>query len=44
MTIYETYVKEVCSNCKNKTNCKEELRVRIDNTIKCEKYEKEKSS
>ena len=37
-TIYETYVKEICSKCKNKEDCKEELRTKIDNTIKCEKY------
>lgn len=37
-TIYEIYVKEICSKCKNKENCEEELRIKINNTIKCEKY------
>lgn len=38
--IYETYVRTVCANCKNKKECQEELRKRIDNTIKCNKYER----
>lgn len=38
-TIYETYVRTVCSICKNKDNCQEELRKRIDNSIKCFNYE-----
>ncbi len=37
--VYETFVKMVCINCKNKQSCNEELRMRIDNTIKCSKYE-----
>lgn len=40
-TIFETYARTMCKNCKNKKECKEELRKRIDNTIKCEVYEKE---
>ena len=37
--LYEEYVKNVCKNCKNKENCSEELRIKIDNSIKCDKYE-----
>ena len=37
-TIYETYVKEICNKCKNRKRCKEELRIKINTTIKCEKY------
>lgn len=40
-TIYETYVKKVCSICKNKKVCNEELKVKLDRSIKCERYEKE---
>ena len=39
--IYETYARTVCANCKNRKECREELRKRIDNTIKCDKYERE---
>lgn len=39
--IYETYARTVCANGKNKKECQEELRKRIDNTIKCNKYERE---
>lgn len=38
-TIYQTYVNEVCSICKNKEECQEELRTRLDGSIKCDKYE-----
>lgn len=38
-TIYETYTRTVCSICKNKNKCNEELRKRIDNTIQCEEFE-----
>lgn len=37
-TIYETYKRILYNNCKNKGNCKEELRKKIDNTMKCERY------
>lgn len=40
-TIYETYVREICSNCKNKKQCQEELRIKIDGSIKCGCYERE---
>lgn len=39
-TIYETYVRTICRNCINKETCNEELRKRIDNTIKCDSYER----
>lgn len=38
-TIYETYTRTVCRICKNQKECKEELRKRINNTIKCDKFE-----
>nr|DAZ47479.1 MAG TPA: hypothetical protein [Caudoviricetes sp.] len=38
--IYETYARTVCANCKNKKECQEELRRRIDGSIKCDKYER----
>jgi len=40
-TIYQTYTRTVCSICKYKEECQEELRIKINNTIKCDKYEKE---
>ena len=41
--IYQTYAREICSKCKNKQQCEEEIRVRIDKTIKCDSYEKEEN-
>ena len=38
--IYETYARIICANCKNRKECQEELRKRIDNTIKCDKYKR----
>ena len=38
--LYRLYVKEICSNCKNKEKCQEELHIRVDNTIKCYEYKK----
>ena len=35
----ETYIRTVCSICKNKTNCNKELQGRIDGTLKCDNYE-----
>lgn len=40
-TIFETFTRTVCANCKNK-ECKEELRRRIDGSIKCDEYERNK--
>lgn len=40
-TIYETYARTVCRNCKNRERCQEELIIKIDNTIKCDYYEQE---
>ena len=37
-TIYQTYTRTVCSICKNKDKCEEDLRIRLDNTIKCNEY------
>lgn len=41
-TTYEIYARELCSNCKNRKTCKEELRKRLDNTIRCDSYLKDK--
>ena len=38
--IYERFSEELCSNCKNKYKCKEELRQRLDGTLYCELYER----
>lgn len=43
-TIYDTYKKQICKNCKNKTTDLCEIRKKIDNTIKCKNYEREKTS
>ena len=40
-TTYEIYARELCSNCKNRKTCKEELRRRLDNTIRCGNYGRE---
>lgn len=39
--IYERFSEELCSNCKNKYKCEEELRQRLDGTLYCELYERE---
>lgn len=39
--IYQTYVRTICSNCKNSKQCQEELRVKIDGSLKCDYYERE---
>jgi len=41
LNLYETFVKEVCRNCKNKSICDEELNIKIDGSIKCESYQKD---
>lgn len=38
--IYEKFSEELCSNCKNKYKCTEELRQRLDGTLCCELYER----
>ena len=38
--IFESFNKKICANCKNK-DCPE-LRVRLDGSIKCNKYEHKK--
>ena len=35
--IFKQFNKEICSNCDNK-ECQEELRIKIDGSIKCDKY------
>lgn len=40
-TIFETFTRTVCANCKNRKECQEKLRRRIDGSIKCDKYERE---
>ena len=37
-TIFETYARTVCSICKNKEQCNEELHKRIDGSIKCDSF------
>ena len=39
--IFEIYTKEICTNCRNRKECQEELRKRIDGSIKCDYYERE---
>ena len=39
--IYENYTKEYCRKCKHEQKCKQDLRIRIDYTIKCDDYERE---
>lgn len=41
-TIHETFARVLCSNCKNKFKCQEELTRRLDNSVKCYKYVKDK--
>ena len=36
-SIFKTFNNEICKNCENK-NCPEELRVKIDGSIKCNEY------
>ena len=39
-SIFDIFLKEICSNCKKDKYCQEELRRRLDNTVKCYEYEK----
>lgn len=41
-TIYETYTRTLCSNCKNRNTNLCEIRKRIDGTLKCCYYVKDK--
>ncbi len=41
-TIHETFARVLCSNCRNRLKCQEELIRRLDNSIKCYKYVKDK--
>ena len=38
--IFDVFVREICSNCKKRESCQEELRRRLDNTVKCYEYER----
>ena len=37
--IFKNYIETNCKNCINEKECKEELRIRLDGTIKCNEYE-----
>ena len=39
-SIFEVFDREICSNCKKDKTCQEELRRRLDNTVKCYEYER----
>lgn len=39
---YERFKEELCTNCKDKENKDCEIRRRIDGTLYCEPYEREK--
>lgn len=41
-TIYETYIRTLCSNCKNKELNLCEIRKDIEETLKCVYYTKDK--
>lgn len=42
ISIYDTYKKHICSNCKNKHTDLCEIKRRYDNTLYCNSYDKEK--
>ena len=37
--IFKTFNKKICKNCKSE-NCPEELRVRLDGSLKCDECER----
>lgn len=41
-TIYEAFINKLCSNCANRNKNLCEIRRKIDNTLSCEYYEKDK--
>lgn len=43
-TIYETYIRTICSNCKNRKLNLCEIRKDINETLKCSYYIKEKET
>lgn len=43
-TIYETYVEEICSNCKNREQSLCNIRRNINGNLQCIYYEKEKEN
>ena len=43
-TIYETYIRQICSNCKNRKTNLCEIRKDINETLKCSYYTKDKET
>ncbi len=43
-TIYETYIRTLCSNCKNRQTNLCEIRKDINGTLKCCYYDKDKDA
>lgn len=43
-TIYETYIRQICNNCKNKKLDLCEIRNDIEGTLKCSYYIKDKET
>lgn len=43
-SIYEDFLKNTCKNCKRNQYCQEELTIKIDNSIECDKYERSDKS
>jgi len=41
-TIYETYIEEICSNCKNREESLCNIRRNVKGNLQCIYYEKEK--
>ena len=39
---FKSYSEKICSNCINKKECQEELRIRLDGSIKCDEYKRKK--
>ena len=37
--IFKVFNKKICKNCKSK-NCPEELRIKLDGSLKCDEYER----
>ncbi len=40
--IFKKFSKEICTNCINRKECQEELRIKLDGSVKCDRYEREK--
>ena len=39
-SILQEYSEKICSICANRKDCQEELRIRLDNTVKCYEYKR----